>query len=81
MEALSERLEIRLSPETMGLLRREARHRGVSLAQLVREAIDLLIREDRNVRIGAAEELFRTGAPSTDWEYMKKEIEEAHTGG
>ena len=72
---LSERLEVRLSPRQMALLRREARRRGLPVAHLVREAIDLLLEEDRRARLQAAEALFQVGAPVADWERMKREIE------
>jgi len=75
---LSERLEVRLPPETAQLLRREAERRGVPVARLVREAIDLLLQEDRQARLRAAEALFQVEAPIADWDQMKREIEEAH---
>ncbi|GIX47764.1 MAG: hypothetical protein KatS3mg131_1975 [Candidatus Tectimicrobiota bacterium] len=58
MAVLSERLEIRLPPQTAELLRREAERRGVPVARLVREAIDLLLREERQARLQAAEAPF-----------------------
>ncbi len=75
MERLSERVEIRLAPETVHLLRREAERRQISVAKLVREAIDLLLRKDREARLRAAEALFQVGAPAGEWPQMKKEIE------
>ncbi len=81
MPVLSERLEVRLPPETVQLLRREAERRGVSVARLVREAIDLLLQEDRQARLRAAEALFQVEAPIADWDQMKREIEEAHRSG
>ncbi len=78
MGALTERLEVRLPPQTMQLLRQEARQRGMSVAQLVREAIELLLMQDRQARIQAAEALFQIEAPVADWPEMKQEIEEAH---
>ena len=81
METLSERLEVRLAPETVHLLRREAERRGISVAKLVREAIDLLLREDREARLRAAEALFHVEAPAGDWPQMKKEIEAGHLDG
>ena len=66
MQVLSERLEVRLTPETIGLLRKEAQRRRISLAQLVRDALDLLIKEDRAVRMDAAEALFCVEAPASD---------------
>jgi len=81
MEKLSERVEVRLAPETVHLLRREAKRRGISVAKLVREAIDLLLREDREARLRAAEALFQVGAPTADWPQMKQEIEAGHLEG
>ena len=75
---LTERLELRLPPELMRLLREEARRRGISVAQLVREAIEASLIGDREARIRAAEELFRLEAPVSEWPEMKREIEEAH---
>lgn len=81
MGVLTERLEVRLSPQTMQLLRQKARQRGVSVAQLVREAIEFLLVQDREDRLRAAEALFRIEAPVADWAEMKREIEEARVGG
>jgi len=78
MGVLTERLEVRLPSQTMQLLRQEARQRGVSVSQLVREAIELLLMQDRQARMQAAEALFQIGAPVADWPEMKREIEEAH---
>lgn len=81
MDALTERLEVRLPTETLHLLRREAERRNVSVAQLVREAIQLLLEEDRQARLRAAENLFRVGAPVAEWTEMKREIEEGRLKG
>ncbi|MBI4470569.1 MAG: ribbon-helix-helix protein, CopG family [Acidobacteria bacterium] len=77
MSTLSERLEIRLPPHTMEQLRLEAKTRGVSVGQVAREAIDLLLRQDRKSRVEAAEALFEVEAPVSDWSTMKREIEDA----
>jgi Arc/MetJ-type ribon-helix-helix transcriptional regulator len=53
----------------------------MSVAQLVREAITLLLKEDQQARRRAAEDLFQIGAPVADWSEMKREIEEAHIEG
>lgn len=71
---LSDRLEIRVPPETLRILRGEADRRGVSVGHIVREAIELLMREDRQARMQAAEALFRIGAPVADWPEMEREI-------
>ncbi|MDR5695920.1 MAG: ribbon-helix-helix domain-containing protein [Armatimonadota bacterium] len=78
MGTLTERLEIRLPPEKLRLLRQEAERRGVPVALLVREAIDLLLQEDRQARLRAAEVLFQVNAPVSSWKKMKREIVEAY---
>jgi len=80
MATLTERLEIRLEAHKLRELKKEAEERGISVAQIVREAIDLLLKEDKEARMRAAEKLFRVGAPVADWDQMKQEIEEAHLG-
>ena len=77
MGMLTERLQVRLSPQTLKLLRQEAQRRRVSVAQVVREAVDLMLQQDREARIQAAEALFRVEAPVADWEEMKAEIDAA----
>jgi hypothetical protein len=78
MGPLSERVEIRLPHETLEILRQEAKRRGVSVGELAREAIDLLLRQDREARLQAAQALFQVEAPVADWKVIKQEIEEAH---
>ncbi len=77
MEYLSERLEIRLHPDTMRLLREEARQNNVSVAQVVRQAIASFLNEDRQSQLQAAWALFQVEAPADDWDQMKREIEDA----
>ena len=81
MGTLTERLQVRLSPQTLKLLRQEAQRRRVSVAQVVREAVDLMLQQDREARIQAAEALFQIDAPVGDWEEMKAEIDEARRDG
>jgi hypothetical protein len=75
MAAWTDRLEVRLSSQKIRLLRREAQRRGVSVGQVLREAIDHLLNQDRGVRMRAAEDLFEVQAPVADWPEMKREIE------
>jgi hypothetical protein len=77
VEYLSERLEIRLNPDTLRMLREEAQLRDVPVAQLVRQAIDNFLEEDRQLQFQAAQALFQVEAPVADWGQMKQEIEEA----
>ena len=78
MAAVTERLEVRLARPELLLLRQEARRRKVSVAELVREAVALLLDRERTEREQAAEDLFRIDAPVNDWEVMKGEIAAAH---
>lgn len=75
----TERLEVRVPSPTLQLLRQEARRRGVAVAELVREAISLLLDQERRARERAAESLFRIEAPVGDWEEMKQEISAAYS--
>lgn len=75
----TERLEVRVPSPTLQLLRQEARRRGVAVAELVREAISLLLDQERRARERAAESLFRIEAPVADWEEMKQEISAAYS--
>jgi uncharacterized protein (UPF0147 family) len=77
MEALSERFEVRLSAKTLYLLRQEAQQRKVPVGQLVRQAIEKMLQEDRELKLRSAEALFRVECPVSDWPQMKKEIEES----
>ena len=78
MAAPTQRLEIRVPAPTLSSLRQEARRRAVPVAELVREAIDLLLERDREGRVEAARTLFQVGAPVADWEMMKQEIAAAY---
>ena len=78
MAALTERLEVRLQQRALQNLRREAERHGISLAEAVRQAIDLWLEEDRKARHEAAAALFQVGAPVADWEQMKAEIIEGY---
>jgi len=81
MTALSERFELRLPSDQLRELRREARRRKVPVAQLVREAIGLLLEADLELRQQAARKLFQVEAPVDDWDVMEQEIEVARSKG
>ncbi len=78
MEALTERLEVRVDGSTMRRLRAAAARRGVSVGQVVREAVGQSLIDDRAGRRLAAEALFAVGASVADWPDMERDIEEAH---
>ena len=78
MGALTERLEVRLPAESLRQLREEAQRRRVSMGDLVRQAISALFEQDQQARVEAAHDLFRVGAPVSNWDEMKREIEQAH---
>ena len=78
MDVRTEQLAVQLSAHTMQLLRQEAQRRAISEAELVRQAIELLLAQDREARVQAAQALFQVEAPIADWDKLKQEIEEAH---
>ncbi len=79
MSEYTERLEVRLRPDTYRFLREQAYVRGVSMGQLVREALERQYgTEDRVVdpeKQRAMERLFQVEAPVADWPEMEREIE------
>jgi hypothetical protein len=77
MDIATESFEVQLPAQTLRSLRQEAERRAVPLAELVREAIDLLLAQDMTARMQAAEALCQVEAPAADWKQMKQEIEEA----
>ena len=79
MAVPTERLEIRVPVSTLAALRQEARRRAIPTAELVREAIDLLLERDRMGRLEAAQALFQVDAPVDDWHVMKREIAAAYS--
>jgi hypothetical protein len=80
MDALTKRIEIRVTDRGFRLVHEEARARGCSVGQLVREAISRLIEADSAARIRAAEALFGIEGPVADWPDMEREIEAARAG-
>jgi predicted DNA-binding protein len=78
VESLTERVEVRVSDRTHRQLRREARARGLSVAEFVREAIEQAIVNDVAARLRAADALFNIEASTADWADMEREIDEAH---
>jgi len=78
METLSERLEVRVDGSTLRRLREAAARRGMSVGQVVRQALSRELGEDEEGRMRAAETLFAVGASVADWPELEREIEEAH---
>lgn len=84
MSEYTERLEVRLRPGTYRLLRERAYVRGVSMGQLVREALERQYgTEARAVdpeKQRAMERLFELEAPVVEWHEMKRKIEKGRVG-
>ena len=78
MAVPTERLEIRVPGPILSALRQEARRRAIPTAELVREAIDLLLERDRAGRFEAAQTLFQVEAPVDEWDVMKREVATAY---
>jgi len=77
MSDLVKRLELRLDEKRLKLLQEEAKKTHVSIAELVRRAIDKCyqpkdIRVKRKLR--AIKEMGKINAPVSDWQEMEDEI-------
>jgi len=75
MEALTKRIQILLSEEQYGLLKRLAAVKGASIGALVRQAVEQVYLErfkDEQIRI--AKRLVRMELPVADWPEMEEEI-------
>lgn len=78
---LDRRLQVLLDTERYARLEQAARRRGVSVAQVVREAIDLVAPSEELDRRTAAEFLLAAEPmPVNDWADMKEEIESRFDG-
>lgn len=75
--SLNHRLEIRIDDERMDLLKEAARRQRKAVGEIIREAIDLHLKEDVVAkRLAAVEALARLDAPVGKPDQMKKEIME-----
>ena len=74
-DRLDARLEIRLHPEKLLMLKEEAAKKKISVGSMVREAIDSYCAVSAAERLAAVNKLAALSAPVTDWDKMKKEIE------
>jgi hypothetical protein len=72
---LNHRLEIRIDDARMNLLREAARRQGKAIGELIREAIDLHLKQDIVAkRLAAVDALGRLDAPIGTPAQMKQEI-------
>jgi predicted DNA-binding protein len=72
---LEARLEIRLYPEQLEKLKKEAAEKSTSVGELVREALEQRYEVNRDDRLEAVERMAAIDAPVTSWEEMKKQIQ------
>ncbi len=75
---LDARLEIRLLPEKLQILKDEAARRNISVGGIVREAIDSYCAVSAEEKLAAVRKLAELKAPVAAWDEMKKEIEEGY---
>lgn len=71
---LEARLEIRLLPEKLQMLKDEAARKKTSVGGIVREAIDSYCAVSPEEKLAAVRKLAGLKAPVTDWDKMKQEI-------
>lgn len=76
MDYLSERLEIRLHADMMNLLRKEARQRNVSVAHIVRQAVEAFLKEKRQSQLESVEYLYKIGVSMSQGGQMKQVMED-----
>ena len=69
---LDARLEIRLDPEQLNKLKKEAAAKSTSVGELVREAIEQRYTVSRDDKLKAVQEMANINAPVSNWEQMKK---------
>jgi predicted DNA-binding protein len=75
MEALTKRIQILLSEEQYGLLKRLAAAKHTSVGALVREAVEAVYLEDlKDKRVKIAQRLVEMELPVADWLEMEEEI-------
>ena len=73
---LDKRLQVLIDGDQLGRLERAARRRKVSVAQVVRDALDLLLPAEGIDRERAARILLEAPPmPVDDWPVLKEEIE------
>ncbi len=72
---LDARLEIRLLPEKLQMLKDEAARKNTSVGSIVREAIDSYCAVSAEEKLAAVRKLSELKAPVNAWDKMKKEIE------
>ena len=77
----TKRAQVLMDPEEYEQLEGVARQQGVSVAELVRQAIrDRFFLAPRD-RERILDDMFSMNLPVDDWETLEREIEEARSGG
>ncbi|MDP7111875.1 MAG: CopG family transcriptional regulator [Myxococcota bacterium] len=79
--ARTRRAQVLLEPREYAALERLSRHRGISVSNLIREAV-----VDAYLPVTAgggriADEIAAMNVPVGDWEELEREIEEGHDAG
>ncbi len=72
---LESRLEIRLQPEKLQMLKDEAARKNTSVGGIVREAIESYCAVSAEEKLEAVRKLAELKAPAANWDDMKREIE------
>lgn len=78
---MSRKAQVVLSDYQYGLAEKEARDRGKSISALLREGLEVFLKEvEERRKDEALERLFNMNNPVDDWEVMKKELNERFDG-
>jgi hypothetical protein len=80
--ALSERVQVLLSPAQTQRLKAIARREGRSVGSLIREAVEeRYFRQDEEQRLAAVRRMAAMSLPVGDWQEMERESERWESGG
>lgn len=80
--ALTERVQVLLSPELRRRLEDRAEREGKSLGALIREFAEIGLGSggDRSAKLAALKRIFAMGLPVADWDEMERQIEAGKLG-
>ncbi len=78
--ARTKRAQVLMEPEEYDRLEEIAKQQGVSVAELIREAVSERFFNTPQRRQQIVEEIFSMGLPTEDWSATELEIGKAHDG-
>lgn len=84
MVGLSKKVMILFRPDQLKRMKEEAKRRGISVAELVRQAVDRELAEEgqaeKSARLAAARLLVAAGEPVMEWDELERVLEKGRRG-